>query len=345
MRLYIDKKNIESLMISASSDPGRFDACNMMLKKHFDMRLNLTLQDFSCSELCMMWGNTLLDGRGANNINFCSDSNPVFPSRPINADSFDQNFDTEESLSVFLLDENEVPTLAHKGNFLIAGPGEELDTLSRLMIGDDDNKYTQSLPLRTEFANGNWDGLDNSILPCSDIIISDPYILSNSGLLHNNLISLLKKLTEKVRNSSVNIVIFCLKETRDRSQNMMVQPNWSVIRSQIKRVLSSIGIVSKVTFVAPNDEVEFGEHDRTAFTNYLLYIPGSTFNFYNLQGLLTSRGRHFHVHCSAHSDYYKEAVDFISDMQRIVDEIHNGAKAGVIVKDVALKLSNVLNIQ
>lgn len=344
MRLYIDKRNIESLMKSASSDPVRFDACNMMLKKHFDMRLNLTLHDFSSSELCMMWSNTLLDGRGANNIHFCSDSNPVFPPRPIDTASFDQNFDAEESSSVFLLDENEVLELAHKGNFLIAGPGEELDTLSRLMIGDEDNRYIQSLPIKTHFSDGNWSGLDNAVLPCSDIIISDSYILSNKKLLNNNLISLLMELTERVRNSAVNIIIFSLKETEDHEHNK-IEPEWASVRHYIKKALKDIGIDARVTFVAPASETEFGEHDRTAFTNYLYYMPGATLNFYNSRGALTTRGRHFHVQSSAHSEFYQEAVSFIADMQKIVDEIHNGTKAGIIEKDVALKLSNVLNIQ
>lgn len=342
MRLYVDKKNIESLMMSAASDQARFEACNMMLKKHFDMRLNFTLQDFSRSELCMMWGNTLLDGRGINHINFSSDSNPVFPPRPLDVNSFDKNFVAEDSSSVYLLDEKEVSTISNKGNYLIAGIGDELNTLSKLMIGDEDNKYTQSLPLRTQFVSGNWGALDNFILPCSDIIISDSYILSNQNLIANNLISLLIKLTGRINNSSVNIVIFCLKEIRCR-QNM-IEPNWSSIRSQIKERLNDIGIVSNITFVALQDEREFGEHDRTAWSNYLLYIPGTTFNFYNQQGVLTTRGRYFHVHSSAYTEYYNEASDYIADMQKIIDDIDSGIKSGMIEKDSANELSRILTI-
>ena len=50
--------------------PAEFEKCNLMLKKHFDMHLNLSKDDFAQSELCMSWANTLLDGRGKNIIHF-----------------------------------------------------------------------------------------------------------------------------------------------------------------------------------------------------------------------------------------------------------------------------------
>ena len=341
MRLYIDRNNLESFAQSAASMPDEFEKCNMMLKKHFDMHLNLSVQDFAQSEICMNWVNTLLDGRGNNQIHLNAPLN-VFPPRPINTNTFGDGFDEQQNSSVYLLEDNAVAsTLEAKGNYIVGEVGKEIDTLLQLIIGDEDELYTQSLPLQRHFSAGNWTGLNNSILPCTDIIISDSYILSNPSLYTKNIVGFLKKITTKVVSAHVNIVIFCLKETDNHGA--MQSPNWTNVRNYIKNELGQAQIDASVTFVAPLTEGDFEEHDRTVCTNYLYYVPGATLNFYNSQGNLTTRGRHFHVQSMAKSQHHDEALAFIHDMQTLINDISSGAKNGLIDKDTSPKLSNFLH--
>lgn len=341
MRLYIDKGNIESFVQSAASRPNEFEKCNLMLKKHFDMQLNLSKQDFAQSELCMSWANTLLDGRGKNLIHLNAPTN-IFPSRPINTTTFGDGFNEQQNSSVYLLEDSAiVSTLEAKGNYIVGDTGKEIDTLLQLMIGDDDELYTQSLPLQQHFATGNWNGLNNSVLPCADIIISDSYILSNPSLYAKNLIGFLNKITDLVGQSHINIVIFCLFETEYRGA--MQSPNWSNVRNNIKYELGLVHIDASVTFVAPMTERDFEEHDRTVCTNYLYYVPGASLNFYDPRGNFTTRGRHFHVQSMAKSQHHDEALAFIHDMQTLINEIESGVKNGIIDKDPSPKLSNFLH--
>lgn len=341
MRIYIDKRNLEEFIRSANVEQSEFAKCNLMLKKHFDMHLNLSKLDFAQSKLCMEWVNTLLDGRGKNQIHLNAPLK-IFPPRPINTNTFDDGFDEQQRSAVYLLEDiAAVSVLETKGNYIIGEVGNEIGTLRQLMIGDEDELYTQSLPLKQHFLAGNWSGLKNSVLPCTDIVITDSYILSNPLLYKTNLIALIKKLASRVTFADINIVIFCLTSTEDTKGNIHT-PAWSKIRSMIKDELKAEDIDATVTFVASNSAKDFKEHDRTICTNYLYYVPGATLNFYDSQGNFTSHGRHFTVHSKAKESYYIEADDFIHDMQLIITGIENKSKNGIINKDNASKLSGFL---
>ena len=343
MRIYIDKGNIESFVLSAASDPNEFAKCNLMLKKHFDMHLNLSQLDFAQSKLCMEWANTLLDGRGKNQIHLNAPLK-VFPPRPINPNTFGDEFDEQQKSAVYLIDDiAAVSVLETKGNYIIGEVGNEIDTLRQLMIGDEDELYTQSLePLKRYFFAGNWSGLDNSVLPCTDIVITDGYILSNPSLYKTNLIALIKKIATRVTFTTINIVIFCLSSIKDTKGNIYV-PVWADIRSMIKNELKAEDIDVTVTFVASDSAKDFEEHDRTICTNYLYYVPGATLNFYDSRGNFTSTGRHFTVHSKAKESYKIESDEFIKDMQSLITGIETKSKNGLIDKDNASILSGFLH--
>lgn len=344
MKLYIDKKNIESFVLSAKTSIQEFNLCNNMLKKHFDMHLNVSKEEFFDSPLCMAWSNSLLEGcgEGKRDIIHFDGPNNIFPHRPINPTYFSNGFDMEQHMAVYLLDDKDVSPLREHGNYIVGGVGYETETLHQLIIGDEDQLYTQELPLKKHFSQGNWEGLNESILPCSDIIISDPYILSNKSLYSTNLIPLLQKISQQVVYTSVNIVIFCLSSTTDKKGNVYA-PIWSDVRNLIKDKLNQVDIEANVTFVAAATEKDFGEHDRTLCTNYMLYTPGKGFNIYDTQGKLTENGRYFHVHSSAKSEHFSDVLNYIADMQSLIDDIENSRKTGIIEKDSAPKLSNFLH--
>lgn len=308
------------------------------------MHLNVSKEAFASSKLCMEWATTLLDGRGKNLIHFDAPGS-IFPERPIAANTFGDSFDENTADAVYLLNEN-VDLLIDKGNYIVGGVGDEMATLSRLLIGDVDDQYTKSFTLKKHFTTGNWSALDSTVLPCSDIIISDAYVLSNFTLYEKNIVSFIHKLTKHVYNSKVNVVIFCLKETQysDKKDNTLKQvtPCWDKIREQIKKKLAEDNVEANVTFVALANTKIFGEHDRTVYTNYAFYVPGACLNFFNSLGELTSNGRYFVVKSKAKTGYREEADLFLSDMQELINKVSSDAQNGEIIKDNSPKLSNFL---
>lgn len=341
MILYINRQNIESYVQSYDANTELYNRCNTMLKRHFDIHVDCSDEELVSSEECMAWLNSLLDGRG-DSLSFSNGSPDDMPiTRPVDASTFPDATTIDAHSAVYLLDEN-VDALSDKGNYLVGGLGEELQVLSRLLIGDVDDQYTRSLPLRRHFVTGNWDALNQSVLPCSDIVISDAYILSNSVLYAKNLYAYIQKLTKDLYTSRVNIVIFCLKETNYCGS--MHSPNWSSVRSDLKHLLSADYIDANITFVAPDSEKVFQEHDRTVFTNYVYYAPGACLNFFSRSGTLTSNGRHFDIKSIAKVGYLEEAKDFLADMQKLITDIESGTKSGYIDKDTSPNLCNFLTI-
>lgn len=341
MILFINRQNIESYVQSYEANTDKYNRCNTMLKRHFDIHVDCSDEELASSAECMTWLTSLLDGRGSSCTfsNGLPDDMPI--TRPIDSNTFPDATTSNAHSAVYLLDEN-VDSLIDRGNYLVGGLGDELKVLSRLLIGDVDDQYTCSLPLRRYFSTGNWSALDNTALPCSDIIISDAYILSNATLYSNNLYAFIRKLTKDLFTSRVNIVIFCLKETD--YHGVMHSPNWSNVRRDIKQLLSNDDIDATITFVAPDSERVFQEHDRTVFTNYIYYAPGACLNFFSSTGNLTSNGRHFVVKSIAKTSYKDEARDFLDDMQKLIADIESGARSGIIDKDTYPKLCNFLTI-
>lgn len=299
-------------------------------------------EDFARNALFMTWENTLLDGRGYNKkISFADKPNfKVRPVRPFNADSFNMGFDKEDYSAVFLLESESTTILEELGNYLVGSIGNELGTLKKLVIGDEDELYSQTLiPIEKFFSSGKWEGLNNSILPCSDIIIADSYLLSNAKLYNTNLIALLRKVTKQVVYSTVNIVIFCLLE-KDKNGDL-IYPDYEYVRELIKSKLRESDIDAVVTFITSYSKEDFKEHDRTFCTNYIYCTSGPGFTIYDSRGKLTTRGRTFHIHsCAKH---YQLMLDFIKDMQSLISDIEQGTRKGMINRDNYAESCNLLH--
>lgn len=326
MNLYIDQRNFESFLSTQKNEDNKesFDQCNRMLKKHLNVHLNMKIEDFRLSHACMAWANAFLDGHGAHNSFYFGKDDTI-----TNAGG---DINSEQLSSIYLLDNSLVDTLQKEGNVMASGVGGEIDTLKGLQVGlDDDQLYTRELRIKKDFAS-NWEGLNGTLLPCSDIVIIDPYILSNPVLYNTNIYALLRKLAEKVFNTSLNIVIVCLSETLNNKTKKLQKPNFDEVRRQIKEFFKDEKQVNvNVSFVAPQSQNDLEEHDRSILTNYLLFNPGPTLNFYNSKGELTTNGRYFTTYSLAMLQHEEEAYELLCDMQQLIDDIGVGKKNGVIL--------------
>ncbi len=358
MRAYFDKENIISFIKAGTVNGEGYYDCNRMFRTNVQVRLNFTAEDiFNQLELFQPWLNTFTDGVQSNNSLFpktATKKEDYFPQiRPLdsNLDNVYDYLDNELRSSVFLLDDiadKKVKELKEKGNLIVGLRGEEINTLLSTILPD--YQYSDTLEANT-FNQELWGKLRDYVKPCSDIIISDQFILSNPRKLEQNLYALLDTLCLKLKLSQINIVIFCLATYKKR--DISVMNNWEQISTKIKSKINLNRFIKKekisVTFVGltPIDDLSkdkkkkgksLKEHDRTIFTNYMLLVPGTSLNFYNEKKELDTNGRYFHLLSLAKQDYQQIANRYINDMQAIIYGIMKDAELGIIYGDLRSNL-------
>lgn len=332
MNIYIDKPNLLSVIHSARDE--KYRDCMRMLKNNFNIFFSFkrddikNFDDVTEKPDVMSWLTMMTSGVGKDNdepIKWgCTFPNPLDIS----------SLNAEELSSIYCLANNrdaKLEAYANKGNLIIALEGKEIDAISSLFF--DDFQFTEDIFHEIS----SWADLDKYTSPCTDIIISDPYIFSSPELYQQNVYSLIKVLTQKVKNSKVNIVIFTLKSHYDRISNTLFEPNWDTIYSKIRKCADKYSTFN-VTFVTASKET-LDEHDRTIFTNYKYYSSGDTYNYFNSNGERITRGRNLHVHSRVKKLNEKNSCTFLNDMQQIINRIKKKNNDALIKKD---RISNFL---
>lgn len=282
-----------------------------MLKMHFDIQFNFPkLRMLDYPEL-MPWITSMTQGaRGT--VSFLDDQ--VFPARPLKSNTH-KSFNKEQHSAVYLINDDRMESIVGNGCIMYSGVGDEVNTLSTL-IKDEDYGFEKEYEIKRL---DNWGFLDNQVTPSTDVIVVDRYILSDEQLYENNIYTFVSKLCQRVRNSSVNIVIFTCPSYYSSANKHEITPDWGVIRSKIKsRVRSVTGQDPKVTFVLQR---KMAEHDRTVFTNYQYYVSGDSLNYFDSKWNVISNGRYFRIVSMAHHDHYNSAMTLIKDLQHMVDVI------------------------
>lgn len=359
MNVYFDKENFISFLESKSRDEKLFYICEDMIKNHVTPIINISFEDFIAIPENADWVRELT--AGGINLPQLDQNHLIFNEKStLSVSDFIQSLRVISSTysrgsafsDIYLLDRDIIPSLEYEGNLEIGEVKEELNILSSQPF-DKGNQYNKSLPLRkfftiipnSKYQQHPWGILGKYSRPCSDIIIIDPYILKDSKLWRNNIVSMISMLAQKV-NGELNIVIITLQypdistyRNAQTPQNQWVQPNWDEARREIK---NGLNITANVSFICPEYYKRVEEHDRFIFTNYALYNSGPSFNYYNAKGKFTSTGRNFKVQSLAFEENYDEATELINDMQIMINKIINGEMNGVIFRDSGSNLSNYL---
>lgn len=290
-----------------------------MLKTHFDIKFNFPKNKMLEYPELMPWIASMTQGTKGT-VDFL-DAN-VYPPRPLKSNSH-KSFDKEHLSAVYLLNDERMGSIMSNGTIMYAGLGTEVDVLSSL-IRDEDYGFEKEFQVKEM---KNWDVIDEHITPTTDIIVVDQYIFSDDNVYEYNIYALLTKLCQKVRNASVNITIFTLPSNYNRIAKYEFTPDWSTIKTKIKQLVKKItGQDPKVTFVLSRT---MEEHDRTVFTNYQYLVSGDTFNYFDSQWRIITKGRFLRIESSAHKDHYAAAMNFIDDMQHIVDDVKGKNPDGI----------------
>ena len=312
MRAYFDIENLSSF--AKSSAKAQFADCNRMLRGHFDLYFNFTKQELEeeakNNPAILSWITTMTQGvRGT--ISYIEGDH--YPPRPLKSNTH-KSFDREHLSAVYLINDPRIATFKANGCVLYGGKGEEVEVLSSL-FKDDDYQFQKSLEIRRMTG---WDNLNPYMMPATDVIIVDQYCLSDDTIYEYNIYRFIEILSQKIRNASLNIIIFTLPECHNRSSNVDFIPAWGEIKAAIKRKVKAItGQDPKVTFVLSRT---LEEHDRTIFTNYQYFVSGDTINLFDSGWNVISRGRHFGIYSLAHRDHLAAMKNFLDDMQTAINK-------------------------
>ena len=324
MNFYFDRDNLVSFIKSAKSD-NYADCLRFIKNQRCFLHINCSKEEVYSSPEISDWIKMMTDGfNGVLKFN-----NNIFPPRPIKSNAY-VNFNSKDLFSsVFLINDIDAGKLSKKGCFLFADVGCELAILSKLYF--DDYQFSKNISLKKI---ADWSFVSEYAMPLTDVIIADCYCFSKPKLINYNIISFLKELTSKAKENSINIVIYTLNEDLPKRDELMSMIGR--IQNVLKRGIGS-HYPPNITIVVLGSKIDFGEHDRTIFTNYQFMDSGPSIgDFFDSNKRKISRGRHFHIHSIVSYDNNENANAFIDDMQSLI------ARATYIIGD---KKSNYLSFR
>lgn len=331
MRVYFDKKNIESFI--ASSNHSEFQDCLRMIKSQCDIYFTFP-KEILAKPPYNLFLNLLSSGRSLSSLR--PQFIDLFPPRPLKS-NIHKDFNRDELTAVYLLDDDKIETVKRSGNILIGEPGEEINTLSKLFFDD----YQFSKTLTPKIHMPKWDALSSHLLPCSDIIIVDRYLFSNEELFEFNIYYYLQVLGGNFINKKMNIVIFTCYEqkfTDSMGKSRTYTPGWKEIKKGLRDYLKEKYISAPNITLITLRKIE--EHDRTIFTNYGYHYSGDSLNYYDSKWNLITKGRHYTLHSHGNRENLGNAILFIKDMQAVIDRLINLGNLGAFIGE---KKSNFLS--
>lgn len=226
-------------------------------------------------------------------------------------------FDRRQLSSVYLISDEKTVQLKEKGCLLIGNVGEEIQTLCRLFFNQQDYLFEEKNRIKDL---SSWDFFNDKILPCTEIILIDQYILCDDNLYDFNIFPLLKLLARNGKNLKLNIIIVTLKENYNKETKTRFSPNWENVKQRIKSEIEIITEVKpNVTFVlSPTD---ISEHDRTIFTNYKRIYSGDSFNYFDSSHKVITSGKEIELSSMANQKNHNLAIKLIDDIQSMINVI------------------------
>lgn len=322
MNVYIDLPNLRSY--AKQGGHQSFRACTDMLRQNFNLcftfKKECIQREKKQSLASIMNLMKMLTANRGNSESFQWDT--LYPERPLKEDVYN-SMSKEQLMSVYLLDDPNIKAMVSQGCLLFAAEGEEIKTLSHLLIED---RAIPSKPFPVREMT-DWSVIAKNASPCSDIIIVDPYLFAQSEFLYEkNAFKIIEHLAQFNLQQPLNIVIFTFNEYPDMIEGKKVRRPvlFSSISRSIKTKLKEISDVEhNVTFVVM-PETKGKEHDRYIITNYKMFNPGNSFTFFNDKGKNISTGRFFNVYTHGDKDVRELSLTTISDLQHLINEVSGG---------------------
>lgn len=311
MNAYFDLANLRSL--SKLGGHQDFTSCIDMLRQNFNIHFNFDKetveQEKKKSKQSIM---TLLKSLTRNRTT--GDSivwNDSYPPRPLNEELY-SSMTNEHLTSLYFVDDKNIDTMMQQGNLLFASEGNEINIISNLFI-DGRNIPTKKYSIREM---NNWQVIEDNTSPCTDIIIVDPYLFSQSDILYEfNAYKIIEHLS---KGHKVCVVIFTYPRYKDG--DVYIDCPFNTITRQLK---TRMGENLNLTFVIiPNGDKK--EHDRTIITNYKMYDSGDSFTYFNNKSENNSHGKWFHVSSHGDRDNRNLCFQYLNELQLLIDSQKSG---------------------
>lgn len=334
MNLIIDKENLHQFVRSENVDSDLHMECLRLLKRqmhvifHFDAHI---LSDSSNREIL---DNLNMYGffTGAGNSDQKTSFEPQISTLPM----------WDILSSVLLL--NNQNYINNKG-LLIGRIGEEHIILSSLFCNKDYDLHT-IFDIQKWGNHYAWNKMTDYLLPCTDIVITDRYILENSKeKLKKNLYYILEQISKKNVESQINLIIFYdgfkIKYDFEENSNGGIdrvikdyqKPKINkTIKDIAKQFKKLFGEKSNITFVSYKyfidesffplliEEEKNRPHDRIIITNNRMFRSGDSFCYFDEKDKLITEGKTLDVDSLANSEAHSIAESFRHDLQMICEE-------------------------
>lgn len=317
MNAYIDFANFCSYLSSMSNQD--FVKCNEVLLNAFNLCFTFDKSEIQKAKKEIkrnfdLWLRTATKNRNGKK----NDWNINFPPRPVHKSSH-ISFSRDLLSSIYMLDGEDVRDWAKTGCLLIGEKGTELDLIKKLQISI---TFIPTKQFRIRCMS-DWSTIGDNSTPCTDIIIVDQYLFSQSELEYEiNSYSLIEQLCKWAKYTAINIVIFTLKDYKKGDQRQNI-PYVTIERQLKQKLCQQIGVEPNITFIIlPGQE----QHDRTILTNYKMYTSGDSFKYFKdgTNVSLCTHGEWMYISSLHDDDVLQNAQDFIHDLQGIIDNIKGG---------------------
>ena len=333
MNLIIDKENLHQFVRSENVDSDLHMECLRLLKRqmhvifHFDAHILTDPSNREILENLNMYGFFT----GAGNSDQKTSFEPQISNRP-----------KWDILSSVLLLNNQ--NYINNNGLLIGRIGEEHTILSSLFCNKNYDLHT-IFDIQKWENHYAWNKMTDYLLPCTDIVITDRYILKNKEeKLKNNLYYILEQISKKYADLQINLVIFydgfkIKYHTKNISNGGIdrvitekkidkIPKINKTIKDIAKQFNKLFGKKSKITFVSYKhiineslqEEEKNSPHDRIIITNNRMFRSGDSFCYFDEKDKLITEGKTLDVDSLANSEAHSIAESIRHDLQMICEK-------------------------
>ncbi len=167
----------------------------------------------------------------------------------------------------------------------------------------------------------SWNELENYLLPFTDVVIADNYLLTKEQLVESNLKPILLQL-DKATPVTFNLTIITFEgEESLYSKWPKYKLNGKTEFDKLSSFIKDNKIKCELSFVLVTKEVK--PHDRGIFMNYLRINSGDSFNYFTSWGDLNTHGTNISFFSMVEPDNFNSAKADLESLSNIVKTMRN----------------------
>jgi hypothetical protein len=218
-------------------------------------------------------------------------------------------FKPQSPHTVFYLDENndEVKNTYRRKNGFHFGFNNDYQKKFQCLVL---NNLPEDCSVRrtAEKPFNKWTELQKYLLPFTDVVFVDNYIMSDESLIPSNLEAIMIEL-DKASPVKYNFTLVTYEGNREKLYTRKCYQILENIKMKHK-LKANISLV-----VTTRSEME---HDRTIIMNYLRIYSGDSFNYFSSKDEIITRGTEIHFQSLSSPDKFNAAKAALSDISNSI---------------------------